>query len=202
MRVTSAVASSDRESNRPKHVCAFRERAEVASERPNVCFSNRPFEVKRFQAIHHCNVDVARGLVLLFGIGTGALPLWDSKTRRNNLMGGLAINRAAGPSRHANSPHPSSREGHLSAPRWISSFLLSGKPKAARGNSIVAQVAKQRARRLQNQSRGRPSWSLVQLSETSRRILIRLHHRYVRVEISEHTRMHPHAAFFPGKVWM
>jgi hypothetical protein len=37
-------------------------------------FSNRPFGVKRFQAFHHCSVDVARGLVLLFGIGTTALP--------------------------------------------------------------------------------------------------------------------------------
>ena len=36
----------------------------------DVCFSNRPFEVKRFQTIRHCNVDVSRGLVLLFGIGT------------------------------------------------------------------------------------------------------------------------------------
>ena len=27
---------------------------------------------------------------------------------------------------HANSPHPSSREGHLSTARWSSSFLLSG----------------------------------------------------------------------------
>ena len=39
-----------------------------------VRFSNRPFGVKRFQTIHHCNVDVAHGLVLLFGIGTRALP--------------------------------------------------------------------------------------------------------------------------------
>src|SRR6266404_7848894 len=39
----------------------------------NVCFSNRPFGVKRFQTIHHCGVDVAHGLVLLFGIGTKAL---------------------------------------------------------------------------------------------------------------------------------
>jgi hypothetical protein len=30
-----------------------------------------------------------------------------------------------GPSRHANSPHPSSREGHHSTARWSSSFLLS-----------------------------------------------------------------------------
>jgi len=36
--------------------------------RVNVCFSNRPFGVKRFQTIHHCSVDVAHGLVLLFGI--------------------------------------------------------------------------------------------------------------------------------------
>src|SRR5438445_7093953 len=38
---------------------------------PNdVRFSNRPFRVKRFQTIHHYSVDVAHGLVLLFGIGT------------------------------------------------------------------------------------------------------------------------------------
>src|ERR1700757_3652964 len=55
----------------------------------------------------------------------GALPVWDSKTRRNNLLGDLAVSRTAEPSRHANSPHQSSREGHLSTARWISGFLLS-----------------------------------------------------------------------------
>src|SRR5256885_1100686 len=41
----------------------------------NVRFSNRPSWVKRFQAIHCCGVDVTRGLVLLFGIGSsGELP--------------------------------------------------------------------------------------------------------------------------------
>jgi hypothetical protein len=89
----------------------------------HVRFSNRPFGVKHFQTIHHCNVDVARGLLLLFGIGTRALPRWGSKTRRNNLLVGLAVRRTAGPSGHANSPHPSSREGHLSTARWSSSFL-------------------------------------------------------------------------------
>ena len=54
-------------------------------------FSNRPFGVKHFQTIHQCDVDVARGLVLLFGIGTRALPSWDSRTRRNNLLVGLAV---------------------------------------------------------------------------------------------------------------
>ena len=67
-----------------------------------------------FQTIHRYSVDVARGLVLLFGIGAWALPLWDSKTRRNNLMGGLTVSVTAGPSGQTNSPHPSSREGHLS----------------------------------------------------------------------------------------
>src|ERR1700675_1923675 len=89
-------------------------------------FSNRPFEVKHFQAIHLCGVDVTRGLVLLFGIGTWALPLWDPRTRRNNLLGGLAVSVTADPSGHTNSPHPSSREGHLSPARWSSGFLLSG----------------------------------------------------------------------------
>jgi hypothetical protein len=45
-----------------------------------VCFSNRPFRVKHFQTIRRCGIDVAHGLVLLFGIGTKALPSWDSRT--------------------------------------------------------------------------------------------------------------------------
>ncbi len=52
-------------------------------------FSNRPLGVKRFQTIHLSSIDVAHGLVLLFGIGTRALPSWDSKTRWNNLLVGL-----------------------------------------------------------------------------------------------------------------
>jgi hypothetical protein len=91
----------------------------------HVRFSNRPFGVKHFQTFHYHSVDVARGLVLLFGIGTRALPSWDSRTRRNNLLGGLAVRQTAGPSGHANSPHPSSREGHPTTAGWISSFLLS-----------------------------------------------------------------------------
>src|SRR5476651_2087934 len=62
----------------------------------DVRFSNRPFGVKHFQTIHQCGVDVARGLLLLFGIGTKALPSWDSKTRRNNLLVGLAVEETAG----------------------------------------------------------------------------------------------------------
>jgi hypothetical protein len=57
----------------------------------DVAFSNRPVGVKHFQATHRCSVDVAHGLALLFGIGTKAVPPWDSRTRRNNLLGGLAV---------------------------------------------------------------------------------------------------------------
>jgi hypothetical protein len=91
----------------------------------DVRFSNRPFGVKRFQTIRRCSVDVARGLVLLFGIGAKALPSWDPRTRWNDLRFGLAVGRTAGPGGHTNSPHPSSREGHHSTTRWNSSFLLS-----------------------------------------------------------------------------
>jgi len=38
-----------------------------------VRFSNRPVGVKHFQTVHGYGVDVAHGLVLLFGIGTKAL---------------------------------------------------------------------------------------------------------------------------------
>jgi hypothetical protein len=87
-------------------------------------FSNRPFRVKRFQTIHDCGVNVARGLALLSGLGTKALPSWVSKTRWNNLSGDLAVNVTAGSSGRTNSPHPSSREGHHSTARWSSSVLL------------------------------------------------------------------------------
>src|SRR5437660_12548478 len=50
----------------------------------------------------------------------------DSKTRWNNLLGGLAVSVAAGPSDQTNSPHPSSREGHHSTAGWssISSYRI------------------------------------------------------------------------------
>jgi hypothetical protein len=66
-------------------------RKRVVSDFTYVRFSNRPFEVKHFQTIHHFSVDVAHGLALLFGIGTWALPSWDPRTRRNNLLDGLAV---------------------------------------------------------------------------------------------------------------
>jgi hypothetical protein len=43
--------------------------------RADVRFSNRPLRVKRFQTIRHYSVDVALGLVLLYGIGTVIIEL-------------------------------------------------------------------------------------------------------------------------------
>ncbi|MGA8693070.1 MAG: hypothetical protein WB689_04355, partial [Xanthobacteraceae bacterium] len=60
-------------------------KADIRPRDQDVCFSNRPGGVKRFQTIHDCGVDVTRGLVLLFGIGAKALPSWDSRTRWNDL---------------------------------------------------------------------------------------------------------------------
>ena len=96
----------------------------IRSVRAYVRFSNRPSGVKHFQTIQHSSVDVAHGLALLFGLGTRALPLWDSKTRWSNLLRDLAVEVTAGSSGHTNSPHPSSREGHHSTVRWISGFSL------------------------------------------------------------------------------
>ena len=53
----------------PNDVCRWH-LGDVPARRNDVRFSNRPFGVKRFQTIHPLSVDVAHGLVLLFGIGT------------------------------------------------------------------------------------------------------------------------------------
>src|ERR1700691_5116381 len=91
----------------------------------SLLFSNRPFGVKHFQTIHHDSVDVAHGLALLFGIGTKALPASGSRTKWNNLCGGLTGGLTpVGPSGHTISLHPSSREGHHSTAWWSSRFLL------------------------------------------------------------------------------
>lgn len=100
--------------------------SEVVDLTGDVGFSNRPVGVKHFQTIHSCGVDVSHGLALLSGIGTWALPSWDPRRRRNNLLDDLTVSVTTGPSRHTNSPHPSSREGHLSTAGWNSGFLLSG----------------------------------------------------------------------------
>jgi hypothetical protein len=50
---------------RLRDLSSARQMTFAVGEHQNVRFSNRPFEVKHFQTIHHCSVDVAHGLVLL-----------------------------------------------------------------------------------------------------------------------------------------
>src|SRR5215470_9046652 len=125
MSVPSMSALGHKQTKRHQGaMSALPPKADIEQTSRYVRFSNRPSRVKHFQAIHHFSVDVAHGLALLFGPGTRALPSWDSKTRWNNLLRDLAVEVTAGSSGHANSPHPSSREGHHSTARWSSSVLL------------------------------------------------------------------------------
>ena len=95
----------------------------ASSRSGHVRFSNRPFGVKHFQTIRRAVSMSLTGSCFSSESAPRALPSWDSRTRWNNLCRGLTV-RMAGPSGHANSPHPSSREGHHSTARWSSSFLL------------------------------------------------------------------------------
>src|SRR5262249_44802536 len=54
----------------------------------HVRFSNRPTEVKHFQAIRYSSVDIAHGLALLFGLGTKALPSWGFEDEVEQSFGG------------------------------------------------------------------------------------------------------------------
>jgi hypothetical protein len=111
----------------------------------NVCFSNRPVGVKRFQTIHQHSVDVARGLVLLFGIGARALPSWVSRTGRNNLLGGLAVStdRRSKQTYELGLIHRPAK-GHHSTAWWSSNVLLS---RLIRHSSHAAAAACSRVHR-------------------------------------------------------
>jgi len=126
--IARAAPTASREKSFSHHLMsAFRGKAGMTFCGANVRFSNRPFGVKRFQTIH-------------LGIGAKALPSWGSKTRRNNLMGGLAVGARAGPSGHTISPHPSSREGHHSTTRWSSGSLLLSLIRRASYAAVTSRV--------------------------------------------------------------
>ena len=92
----------------------------------NVYFSNRPVGVKRFQTVHdgggRCR---SRARASLRNRHQGP-SIMGSEDEAEQSLGRPSRQATAGSSGHANSPHPSSREGHLSTARWSSSFLLSG----------------------------------------------------------------------------
>ena len=105
-----------------------------------VRFSNRPFGVKRFQTIHQFSVDAARGLVLLFGIGTKAI--MGFKTRWNNLWGGLAVRPTGGPSGHTNPIHRPARDIiHRSVePSFLLSHLIAHRSHAAATSAELGAI--------------------------------------------------------------
>src|SRR6476646_8785348 len=92
--------------------------------RADVRFSNRPVGVKRFQTIHRYSVDVSRGLVLLSGIGTKALPSWGSEDEAERSFG-RPCHQTNGRSKRTydltSSIVPRGTSFHH---RWSSSFLL------------------------------------------------------------------------------
>jgi hypothetical protein len=83
--------------------------------RRHVCFSNWPCWVKRFQTVHFIGLNVSHGVSLLFGIGTYGPSIMGFEEEAEQSFGRPCCPiRTAGPSRHTNSPDPSSREGHRS----------------------------------------------------------------------------------------
>ena len=100
-------------------------KADIRPRDQDVCFSNRLVGVKRFQTVQplRCRCrSRARASLRNRHIG----PFHHGIRRRGGTIFGATLPRlSAGPSRHANSPHPSSREGHYSTAWWSSSFLLS-----------------------------------------------------------------------------
>jgi hypothetical protein len=94
-----------------------------ARARINVCFSNRPVWVKRCQTIPRwrCRCrSQARASLRNRHIGPSIMGFED-EVEQSFPRHCCSV---AGPSGHANSPHPSSREGHHSTVGWSSSFLL------------------------------------------------------------------------------
>jgi hypothetical protein len=85
----------------------------------DVRFSNRPFGVKRFQAVHdwRCRCH-SRARASLRNRRQGP-SIMGSEDEVEQSLGRPCS--AAGPSGHANSPHPSSCEGHHSTAWWSSS---------------------------------------------------------------------------------
>jgi hypothetical protein len=86
-----------------------------------VRFSNRPVGVKRFQTVRHYSGPMSLA-GSCFSTESAPRPFHHRIRGRGGTILGAAL-PSAGPSGHANSPHPSSREGHHSTAGWSSSFL-------------------------------------------------------------------------------
>jgi hypothetical protein len=65
----------------------MKQESAVTVDHADVCFSNRPTRVKRFQTVHGSGVDVTRGLVLLYGIGTQGPSIMGSEDEAEQSLG-------------------------------------------------------------------------------------------------------------------
>src|SRR5882724_7199243 len=101
-------------------------KADMPAASADVRFSNRPSGSSAFRlSTTPASMSLAGSR---FSSDSAPRPFHhgDSKTRWNNLLGGLAVSMTAGPSGQTISPHPSSREGHHSTVGWssISSYRI------------------------------------------------------------------------------
>ena len=91
----------------------------------NVCFSNRPFQVEAFRPPTTTVSMSLTGSCFSVEIGAKALPSSEFEDKvEQSVPRPYRYRLTVNTSRHANSPHPSSREGHHSTTGWISSVLL------------------------------------------------------------------------------
>jgi hypothetical protein len=88
-----------------RRMSAFGGKADLFDAAHHVRFSNRPSGVKHIRLSTTAVSMSLTGSCFSSESAPVALPSWDSRTRRNNLMGGLP-STTAGPSGHTISPHP------------------------------------------------------------------------------------------------
>ena len=104
------------------HFGRFWHIADITTAPIDVRFSNRPVGVNCFQTIRLYSGPMSRA-GSCFSTESAHRPFHHGIRERGGTIFWAAL-PSAGPSGHANSPHPSSREGHLSTAGWSSSFLL------------------------------------------------------------------------------
>src|SRR6516164_4616196 len=104
---------------------AFGGKADITRSFADVCFSNRPFGLKRFQTIHllRCRCRSRAHASLRNQHQGPSIMRFENEAEQS--FERPCRQTTAGPSRHANSPHPSSREGHHSTVggAWVSLLL-------------------------------------------------------------------------------
>jgi transposase IS166 family protein len=115
VRKTTNVAAFTRKRPARQPFPAHLPRERVVEPAPAACqcFSIRPWMCKTFLIGYHTSPSdrVTRGPVLLSGIGTMALPIWDQEDEAEQSAARPSPSVTERTARATNSPHPSSRGG-------------------------------------------------------------------------------------------